>query len=86
MNPPLPLAGIRVLDFSRLLPGPWASQMLGEFGADVIKVEQPVSGDPSRHNQPKAAPWRTGWCGTPMWSSNPRGPAMRHGSAWITPR
>ena len=49
---PLPLTGIRVLDFSRLLPGPWASQMLGEFGADVIKVEQPVSGDPSRHNQP----------------------------------
>jgi len=52
---PLPLAGIRVLDFARLLPGPWASQMLGEFGADVIKVEQPVTGDPSRHNHPVLA-------------------------------
>jgi len=56
-NPPsakvLPLAGIKVIDFSRLLPGPWATQMLGEMGADVIKVEQPVSGDPSRHNHPR---------------------------------
>ena len=50
---PLPLQGVRVLDFSRLLPGPWATQMLGEMGAEVIKVEQPVSGDPSRHNRPQ---------------------------------
>ena len=52
---PLPLKGIRVLDFSRLLPGPWATQMLGEFGADVIKIEQPGHGDPSRHNRPQLA-------------------------------
>ena len=50
---PLPLEGIRVIDFSRLLPGPWATQMLGELGAEVIKVEQPGSGDPSRHNFPR---------------------------------
>ena len=50
---PLPLAGVRVLDFSRLLPGPWATQMLGEMGAEVIKVEQPETGDPSRHNRPQ---------------------------------
>jgi crotonobetainyl-CoA:carnitine CoA-transferase CaiB-like acyl-CoA transferase len=49
----LPLSGVRVLDFSRLLPGPFATQMLGELGADVIKVEQPDIGDPSRHNHPQ---------------------------------
>ncbi|MFT6580849.1 MAG: CoA:oxalate CoA-transferase [Alphaproteobacteria bacterium] len=48
----LPLSGVTIVDFSRLLPGPWATQMLGEFGADVIKVEQPVIGDPSKYNAP----------------------------------
>lgn len=50
---PLPLDGVRVIDFSQLLPGPFATQMLGELGADVIKVERPGIGDPSRHNQPR---------------------------------
>jgi len=44
---------VRVVDFSRLLPGPFATQMLGELGADVIKVEPPGMGDPSRYNHPK---------------------------------
>ena len=48
----LPLAGIRIVDFSRLLPGPWCTQTLGDLGADVIKVEQPGVGDYSRHNPP----------------------------------
>jgi len=47
------LSGIRIVDFSRLLPGPWCTQMLADLGADVIKVEQPGSGDYSRHNPPE---------------------------------
>jgi CoA:oxalate CoA-transferase len=51
-NTRLPLAGLLVLDFSRLLPGPWCTQMLGDLGAEVIKIEQPGAGDVSRHNPP----------------------------------
>jgi len=48
-----PLNGIRILDLSRLLPGAYASQMLADFGADVIKVEEPGSGDYGRFMPPQ---------------------------------
>jgi crotonobetainyl-CoA:carnitine CoA-transferase CaiB-like acyl-CoA transferase len=47
-----PLTGIRVLDFSRLIPGNFATLMLAELGADVIKVEDAKHGDPTRHLPP----------------------------------
>ena len=44
-----PLTGLRVIDAATILAGPFAASILGEFGAEVIKVEQPGVGDPMRH-------------------------------------
>ncbi|OQW60537.1 MAG: CoA-transferase [Proteobacteria bacterium HN_bin10] len=55
-NPKAALAGVRVLDLSRVLAGPWATQILGDFGADIIKVERPGAGDDTRSWGPPFLP------------------------------
>jgi crotonobetainyl-CoA:carnitine CoA-transferase CaiB-like acyl-CoA transferase len=56
------LAGIKVLELGTLIAGPFCARMLGEFGADVIKIEAPDGGDPIRH-------WRILKDGTSLWWS-----------------
>jgi len=57
---PKPLAGIRVIEMGQLLAGPFAGAMLGYFGAEVIKIEPPLGGDPIRG-------WREVQNGTSLW-------------------
>ncbi|MFO7908492.1 MAG: CaiB/BaiF CoA-transferase family protein [Halomonas sp.] len=53
-SPPTPLAGVKVLDLSRVLAGPWCGQLLADMGAEVIKIERPGKGDDTRQWGP---PW-----------------------------
>ncbi len=57
----LPLAGIRVLDLSRVLAGPWCGQVLGDLGADVVKVEHPERGDDTRDWGVRTTPGNTSY-------------------------
>ena len=57
---PLPLEGLRVIELGQLIAGPFAAKILADFGADVIKVEPPESGDPLRK-------WRMIHDGTSVW-------------------
>ena len=43
------LQGVRILDLSRVLAGPWCTQALADMGAEVFKIERPGSGDEMRH-------------------------------------
>ena len=52
-----PLEGVKVLDLSRILAGPYCTMMLGDMGAEIIKIEQPGSGDDTRT-------WGPPWVGT----------------------
>ncbi len=54
------LAGLRVLDLTRLLPGPLAARHLAEWGADVVKIDDPGSGDAARHMMKSGADWKAG--------------------------
>ena len=56
----LPLQGLKVIEMGQLIAGPFASKMLGEFGAEVIKIEPPGVGDPLRK-------WRKLKDGTSLW-------------------
>jgi succinyl-CoA:(S)-malate CoA-transferase subunit A len=57
---PLPLSGVRVLDLGTFLAGPHAASIFGEFGAEVLKIEHPVAGEPMRaFGSPTARPGQT---------------------------
>lgn len=57
----LPLTGVRVLDLSRILAGPWCAMVLGDLGAEVVKVEHPIRGDDTRDWGLRTGPTNTSY-------------------------
>ena len=67
-----PLAGLKVVELGQLIAGPFAAKTLGDFGADVIKIEPPLTGDPLRQ-------WRLLKDGTSVFGAGPERPGLaRH--------
>src|SRR5687768_4871182 len=56
---PLPLSGLKVIDFTRVLAGPLCTMLLGDMGAEVIKIEDPRHGDDTRDWAPFVGGWST---------------------------
>src|SRR5262249_19492199 len=52
-----PLDGLRVIDLTRVLAGPFCAMLLGDMGADVVKIEEPTEGDDARSWAPFVGPW-----------------------------
>ena len=57
-----PLEGIKILDLTRLLPGPYGTMLFGDLGAEVIKIEEPERGDYSRWSLRISTGWAPGIC------------------------
>ncbi len=55
----LPLTGLRVIDFTRVLAGPMCTMLLGDMGAEIIKIEDPAHGDDTRGWAPFVGGWST---------------------------
>ena len=87
----LPLAGIRVIDVATFIAAPYAASIMGEFGAEVLKVEHPIAGDPMRRfGTPTKRPDATlAWLseGRSLWSwaSPRRAPKFRKKSIQVGP-
>jgi crotonobetainyl-CoA:carnitine CoA-transferase CaiB-like acyl-CoA transferase len=62
-HPGLPLAGLKVIDFTRVLAGPLCTMLLGDMGAEVIKIEDPRHGDDTREWAPFVDGWSTYFLG-----------------------
>ena len=60
---PLPLSGLKVLDFTRVLAGPLCTMLLGDMGAEVVKIEDPRHGDDTREWAPFVGGWSTYYLG-----------------------
>jgi len=67
-----PLAGLKVLDLSRVLAGPWATQVLADFGADIWKIENPKGGDDTRQWGDNILLSNAEYCTQPNQQNNPK--------------